>query len=82
VGLHRAAFPEAGAELDVDPVGARVLADHQQLLHAGFEQALRFAEHIADRSRDQVAAHARDDAERAAVVAAFADLEVGVVAWG
>ena len=37
------------------------------------------AEHVADRPRDEVAAQARNDAERAAMVAALADLEVGVV---
>ena len=36
-------------------------------------------EHVADRARHQVAAQARDDAEGAAVVAALADLQVGVV---
>ena len=77
--LHRLAVPEAGAVLDVDAVGAGVLADHQQFLHAAFEQGAGFVQHVADRARDQVAAHAGDDAEAAAVVAAFADLQVGVV---
>ena len=77
--LHWLAVPEPGAVLDVDTVGARVLADHEQFLDAGLEQARRLAEHIADRPRHQVAAHARDDAERAAVVAAFADLEIRVM---
>ncbi len=76
------AVPEAGTVLHVHAVGTGVLADDEKLLHTGFEQALRFAQHIADRARHQVAAHARDDAERAAVVAAFADLQVGVVPGG
>ena len=78
-GLDRLAVPEAGAVLDIDAVGAGVLTDDQQLLHAGLEQALRLAQHIADGTRHQIAAHARNDAEGAAVVAAFADLQVGVV---
>ena len=78
--LQRLAVPEAGAVANVDAVGTGVLADDQQLLHAGIEQALRFGQHVADRPRHQVAAHRRNDAERAAVVAAFADLQVRVVA--
>jgi hypothetical protein len=77
--LHRLAVPEAGAVPGVDTVGARVLADDEQFLHAGFEQALRFAEHVAHRPADEVTAQARDDAERAAVVAAFADLQIRIV---
>jgi hypothetical protein len=37
------------------------------------------ASHLADRPGDEVAAHRRDDAERAAMVAAFGNLEVRVV---
>ena len=77
--LHRLAVPETGAVPNIDAVSAGVLADDQQLLHAGLEQPPRFAEHIADRPRHQVAAHRRDDAEAATVVAAFADLQVGIV---
>ncbi len=76
---QRPAVPEAGAVLQVDAVGAGVLADDEQLLDAGVEQPARLAEHVADRARDEVAAHRGDDAEGAAVVAALADLEVGVV---
>ena len=35
--------------------------------------------HLADRARDEVAAHRRDDAEAAAMVAALGDLQVRVV---
>ncbi len=80
--LHRLAVPEAGAVLDVDAVGAGVLADDEQLLDAALEQRARLVQHVADRPRDEVAAQAGDDAERAAVVAAFADLQVGVVLRG
>ncbi|MDT4826226.1 hypothetical protein FQZ97_595320 [compost metagenome] len=78
-GLDRLAIPEAGAVLHVDAVGRGVLADHQQFLHAALEQGLGFAEHIAHRTRDQVAAHRGNDAKGATVIAAFADLQVGVV---
>src|SRR5690242_15965659 len=78
--LHRPALPEPGAVAHVDAIGARVLRDDEQFLHAGSKQTLGFAEHLADRARDEIAAHRRNDAERAAVVAALADLEVGVMA--
>ena len=63
----------------VHAVGAGVLRDHQQFLHAAAHQLLGFAQHLIHRARDQIAAHGRDDAEAAAVVAAFGDLQVGVV---
>ncbi len=78
--LHRAAVPEAAAVLHVHAIGAGVLRNHQQFLHAGLDQALGLVEHVAHRSADQVAAHRRDDAETAAVVAAFRNLQIGVVA--
>ncbi len=77
--LDRAPAPEAGAVLDVHPVGRGVLRDHQDLLDAGVGERLGLAHDLVDRPADQVAAHRRDDAEAAAVVAAFGDLEVGVV---
>src|SRR4030095_17158016 len=77
--LRRAAVPEPGAIAQVDAVRARVLADDEQLPDARLEQRRCLGQHVADRPRDEVAAQARDDAERAAVVAALADLEVGVV---
>jgi hypothetical protein len=70
---------EAGAVLDVDAVGAGVLRDHQQFLDAGLGQHLGLAQHLADRPRHQVAAQRGNDAEAAAVVAAFGNLQVGVV---
>ncbi|MNP04069.1 hypothetical protein D3C76_959740 [compost metagenome] len=79
-GLHRLAVPEVHLVAQIDAVGAGVLGDHQQFLDAGLDQALGFAEHVADRAADQLAAHRRDDAEAAAVVAAFGNLQVGVVA--
>ena len=43
-------------------------------------QLLGLAQHVGDRPRDEVAAQRRDDAEGAAVVAAFGNLQIGVVA--
>ncbi len=80
--LDRAAVPEVGLVLDVDAIGAGVLGDHQNFLDAGLDQTLGFAQHFAHRAADQLAAHRRDDAEAATVVAAFGNLQVGVVARG
>ena len=77
--LHRLAAPEARGVLEVGAVRARVLRDHQQFLHAGLHQALGLEHHLADRAAREVAAHRRDDAERAAVIAALGNLEVRIV---
>jgi hypothetical protein len=77
--LHRPAAMEAGAVLHIDAVGAGVLRDHQQFLDAGLRQHFGLVQHLADRPRHEVAAQRGDDAERAAVVAAFGNLQVGVV---
>ena len=78
--LDRAAVHEVGAVAQVHAVGAGVLRDDQQLLHAGLEQILGLAHHLADGAAVQVATQTGDDAERTAVVAAFRDLQVGIVA--
>ncbi|EGF33370.1 Putative membrane-associated oxidoreductase [Oxalobacteraceae bacterium IMCC9480] len=77
VGLDRTAIPESHAEFDIDAVGAGVLRDHQQFAHAGLEQVFGFEHDFGDRARDEVAAHRRDDAKTAAVVAAFGNFQVG-----
>ncbi|MNF61163.1 hypothetical protein D3C84_427990 [compost metagenome] len=81
-GFHRLAVPEVGLVFDVHAIGAGVLGDDQDFLDASLDQALGFAQDFADRAAHQLAAHGRDDAEAAAVVAAFGNLEVGVVTRG
>ena len=76
---HRPTRDEVGAIAQVDAVGARVLRDHQQLPDAALQQALGFAHDLADRARHEVAAHRGDDAEAATMIAAFGDLEIGVM---
>jgi hypothetical protein len=71
--------PLALGVAQVHAVGARVLRHHQQFAHAAAHQVFRFPEHLVDRTRDEVAAHRGDDAERATVVAALGNLEVGIV---
>ncbi len=70
-GFHRLAVVEAGAVLHVHAVGRGVLGDHQQLFHARIRQTFGFGQHFANRTAHQIATHGRDDAEGAAVVAAF-----------
>ena len=77
--LDRAAAPEAHAVLEVNAIGGSVLRDDEDFLDPGFGQVLCFLQHVADRPTDQRAAHRRDDAEGAAVVAAFGNLDVSVV---
>ena len=80
--LVRAPAKLARGMADVDAVGARVLRDHEQLLDPRLRQPLSLAHHVRDRATHEIAAHRGDDAERAAVIAAFGDLEIGVVARG
>ena len=49
-------------------------------LTPGLGQFLGLAQHVGCRPRDEVAAQRRDDAEGAAIVAAFRNLQIGVVA--
>ena len=79
-GFHRLAVVETGAVFDVHTVGGGVLGDDQQLLHARVGQAFGFCQHLANRTAHQIATHRRDDAEGTAVVAAFGNFQVGVVA--
>ena len=76
---HLPVAPEARLVLHVDAVGAGVLRDDEDLLHAGLHEPLGLAQHLGGRAADEIAAELRDDAERAAVGAALGDLEIGVV---
>jgi hypothetical protein len=58
----------------IDAIGTGVLGNHQDFLHTGAHQLLRFAQHLTDRPADQVAAHGGNDAEAAAMIAALGDL--------
>ena len=77
-----AAAPFARGVFEVAAVGAGVLGDDDELLDARFHQPLGLAQDVARLARDEVPAQGRNDAEGAAVVAAFGDLEIGVVARG
>ena len=46
-----------GLVLQVHAIGARVLRDDQEFLHAGLHQPFGFAHHVGDGPAHQVAAH-------------------------
>ena len=80
--FERPAIPEAGTVFDINSIGTGILGDHQQLTYTRPGQAFGFFHHVADRAADQIAAHIRDDAKAATVIAALRDFQVGVVAGG
>jgi len=73
------AAPFALGVFEIDAIGTGVLRDHQQLLDAVTCQLFRLAQHLIDRPRNQIAAHAGNDAEAATMIAAFGNLQIGVV---
>ena len=73
------AAPGLRAVFEVGAVRARVLGNDEKLADACIAQADRLVQDLVDRAAHEVAAHRRDDAEAAAVIAAFRDLEVSVV---
>jgi hypothetical protein len=79
-GLDRLPAPGDAAILQVAAVGAGVLGDHQQFLHAAAHQRLGLFHHLVERPAGELAAQVRDDAEAALVVAALGDLQVRIVA--
>jgi hypothetical protein len=72
--------PHALCVLQVDAVGAGVLGDDEELLHAGLHELLRLAQHLGGRAAHEIAPELRDDAERTAVIAALGNLQVRVMA--
>ena len=51
-GLERLALPRALGIFDVEAVGAGVLADDEQFLHARLHEALGFGHHMVDRAAE------------------------------
>ena len=79
-GRNLAVAPQARRVADVAPVSAGVLRDDEELLYARLHELFGFAQHLAGGARGETSAKFGDDAERAAVVAALGDLQIGVVA--
>ncbi len=80
VRTHFMTLPFARLVPDIDAIGRGVLADHQQLLRPCRDELFSLAQHRVDAAADELAAQIGDDAEGAAVIAAFADLQIAVVA--
>ena len=66
--------------VEVEAVVGRVLGHDDQLADAVGGQLAGLAQHFLDRLGDVLAAHAGDGAEGAEPVAAFGDLQIGVMA--
>jgi hypothetical protein len=64
----------------VDAVGRHVLRDDENLLHSRLDQPLGFTKDVRSRPRNEIATQFRNDAERAAIAAAFGDLQISVMA--
>ena len=75
-----AALPHPRFLADIHAISRGVLADDQQLLGPRRDQLLRLLEDRVGAPADEIAAQARDDAEGAAMVAAFGDLQIAVMA--
>ncbi len=82
VGPYLLACIVGGAVADIHPIGRGVLGDYQQLLGAGAHQPGGLEENLGGVAALLQAAQLGDDAEAALVVAAFRNLQVGVVAGG
>ena len=76
---HFAVLPAACGIFDIDAISRGILRDDQQFLHARIDQPLGLAQHVIGRARNQVAAQFRDDAEATAIVAAFRNLQIGIM---
>ncbi|SPU65696.1 Uncharacterised protein [Brucella neotomae] len=79
---HRAVLPHGFLILDIEAIGARILRDDENFLHTRLNQFFSFAQHFVDRTRDQIAAQCRNDAEGTTVGAAFGNLQIGIMARG
>ena len=76
---HLAVAKRAFRIAQVQSVSAGVLRNDEQFLDAGGDELFGLAEHVGGWARDEIAAQARNDAERAAVVAALGNLQIGVM---
>ena len=64
----------------VDAIGARILRDDEQFLDACRDELFSLAQDIACRAGHEIAAQFWNDAEGAAVVAAFRNFQISIVA--
>src|SRR5690606_6897303 len=79
LGADFAVVPRAPCVADTDARGARTLREDAPAPSACLHQPLRLTQHIARWTGDEVDPQMGNDAERAAIVAAFRDLQIGVM---
>ena len=53
---------------EIDPIGRCILRNDEQFFDTGADEFFRLAQHIARRSRDEITAQFRDNAEGAPIV--------------
>src|SRR3546814_11729610 len=80
VRAHFAALPREGPVLQVYPIGRGVLADDEQFLRPGGDQLFGLPQHRIHPAAHQIATDRGDDAKGAAVIEAFGNLKLDVVA--
>ena len=80
VAAHLAALPWMDVVAPVEPVGGGVLADNQQLAYPGLDQFLGLAQDGVGRAGGELSPHGRNDTEPAGVIAAFGNLQIGIMA--
>lgn len=72
-------MPESSAIFDIHSISARVLRNNEKFLNSRANKVFRFLHDFADGPADQVSAQLRDDAESAAMIAAFRNFQIRVV---
>ena len=70
---------QQGVAGNIDAVTRRILSDEIDFLYAVGSQLLHFSHNRFDGTTVQFSPNVRNDAERAAVIAAFADFYIGTV---
>ncbi len=78
-GAHRAIGEQAFGIGKIASIGAGVLGNDEDFLHARCDELFRLAQNLRRGPRDEIAAQLRNDAEGTAIAAAFRDLQIGVM---
>ena len=79
-GPERLPAPETRRVTAIHAVGAGILGYHQNFANPRVDQMLRLFHDLVDRPADEVAAHRRNDAKAAAMIATLGNFQIGVVA--
>ena len=81
VGLNGSAADEIQLVFHILTVGCRILCNHKQFFDAALDEIRSLTDYRANRTRNQRAPQRRNNTERAVMVTALCDLEVGVMLW-